>query len=139
MFMTNLYFFYFAERARFELANQFCRSHAFQACLFSHSSISPFLWAHSCELCLNFALFGYKNIFFFLYSHSFCAKSFDLCAFFAVLNALLWVNTLKYTFCVVVCDVFCLLLAHIIYLCDFVQHFCHISALVSLSAMGDRS
>ena len=31
-----------AERARFELANQFCRSHAFQACLFSHSSISPF-------------------------------------------------------------------------------------------------
>ena len=32
-----------AERARFELANQFCRSHAFQACLFSHSSISPFV------------------------------------------------------------------------------------------------
>ena len=33
-----------AERARFELANQFCRSHAFQACLFSHSSISPFFF-----------------------------------------------------------------------------------------------
>ena len=30
-----------AERARFELANPFGRSHAFQACLFSHSSISP--------------------------------------------------------------------------------------------------
>ena len=39
--------FSFAERARFELANQFCRSHAFQACLFSHSSISPLLFCHA--------------------------------------------------------------------------------------------
>ncbi len=30
-----------AERARFELASPFRRPHAFQACLFSHSSISP--------------------------------------------------------------------------------------------------
>ncbi len=30
-----------AERARFELAIRFWRTHAFQACLFSHSSISP--------------------------------------------------------------------------------------------------
>ena len=31
----------FAERARFELAIPFWGTHAFQACLFSHSSISP--------------------------------------------------------------------------------------------------
>ena len=30
-----------AERARFELAVHFWRTHAFQACLFNHSSISP--------------------------------------------------------------------------------------------------
>ena len=30
-----------AERARFELAIPFWGTHAFQACLFSHSSISP--------------------------------------------------------------------------------------------------
>ena len=95
--------------------------------------------ARSCELCLNFALFGYKNIFFFLYSHSFCAKSFNLCAFFVVLNVLLWVNTRKYTFCVAVCDVFDLFFAYIINLCDFSQHFYHISALVSLPPMGNRS
>ena len=33
--------FLFAERARFELAIPFWGTHAFQACLFSHSSISP--------------------------------------------------------------------------------------------------
>ena len=33
----------FAERARFELAIPFWGTHAFQACLFSHSSISPWL------------------------------------------------------------------------------------------------
>ena len=32
---------FFAERARFELAIPFWGTHAFQACLFSHSSISP--------------------------------------------------------------------------------------------------
>ena len=31
-----------AERARFELAIPFWGTHAFQACLFSHSSIFPF-------------------------------------------------------------------------------------------------
>ena len=30
-----------AERTGFEPANQFCRLHAFQACLFNHSSTSP--------------------------------------------------------------------------------------------------
>ena len=32
-----------AERTGFEPANRFCRLHAFQACLFNHSSTSPFL------------------------------------------------------------------------------------------------
>ena len=31
-----------AERTRFELVIHFWRIHAFQACLFNHSSISPF-------------------------------------------------------------------------------------------------
>ena len=31
-----------AERTGFEPANRFCRLHAFQACLFNHSSTSPF-------------------------------------------------------------------------------------------------
>ena len=31
----------FAERTGFEPANRFCRLHAFQACLFNHSSTSP--------------------------------------------------------------------------------------------------
>ena len=31
----------FAERTRFELVSRFRRLHAFQACLLSHSSISP--------------------------------------------------------------------------------------------------
>ena len=30
-----------AERTGFEPANRFCRLHAFQACLFNHSSTSP--------------------------------------------------------------------------------------------------
>ena len=30
-----------AERTGFEPASQFCRLHAFQACLFNHSSTSP--------------------------------------------------------------------------------------------------
>ena len=30
-----------AERTGFEPANQFCRLHAFQACLFNHSSTFP--------------------------------------------------------------------------------------------------
>ena len=33
----------FAERTGFEPANQFCRLHAFQACLFNHSSTSPMI------------------------------------------------------------------------------------------------
>ncbi len=32
----------FAERGGFEPPNRFCRLHAFQACLFSHSSTFPF-------------------------------------------------------------------------------------------------
>ena len=36
---------HFAERARFELAIPFWGTHAFQACLFSHSSISPIVTA----------------------------------------------------------------------------------------------
>ncbi len=36
-------FFFFAERTGFEPASQFCRLHAFQACLFNHSSTSPFV------------------------------------------------------------------------------------------------
>ena len=36
-------FLRFAERTGFEPANQFCRLHAFQACLFNHSSTSPYL------------------------------------------------------------------------------------------------
>ncbi len=32
---------FFAERTGFEPANRFCRLHAFQACLFNHSSTSP--------------------------------------------------------------------------------------------------
>ena len=71
MFLFSL----FAERARFELANQFCRSHAFQACLFSHSSISPFRDILPC-LVSYFTLFGYKNIYFFLHCHIFWTKSF---------------------------------------------------------------
>ena len=35
-----------------------------------------------------FALFGYKNIYFFLYYHSFWLKSFILSVFFVVLKAL---------------------------------------------------
>ena len=34
-----------AERPRFELGIRFWRIHAFQACLFSHSSIAPFRFA----------------------------------------------------------------------------------------------
>ena len=32
---------FIAERTGFEPANRFCRLHAFQACLFNHSSTSP--------------------------------------------------------------------------------------------------
>ena len=32
-----------AERTGFEPANRFCRLHAFQACLFNHSSTSPLI------------------------------------------------------------------------------------------------
>ena len=38
-FFPKLYCF--AERTGFEPANRFCRLHAFQACLFNHSSTSP--------------------------------------------------------------------------------------------------
>ena len=38
--------FPFAERPGFEPGNRFGRLHAFQACLFSHSSISPSTYAH---------------------------------------------------------------------------------------------
>ena len=38
-----------AERARFELAKPFRSLHAFQACLLSHSSISPVSSVHSCR------------------------------------------------------------------------------------------
>ena len=55
----------FAERARFELANQFCRSHAFQACLFSHSSISPFMGRTSVN-CVLTSRFSVTKIAFFL-------------------------------------------------------------------------
>ena len=40
---------YFAERTGFEPANRFCRLHAFQACLFNHSSTSPCLRLQSYE------------------------------------------------------------------------------------------
>ena len=40
-FRNQLPFHCLAERARFELAIPFWGTHAFQACLFSHSSISP--------------------------------------------------------------------------------------------------
>ena len=46
-----------AERPGFEPGNQFCRLHAFQACLFSHSSISPlvgFLSFAAAKVCLFF-------------------------------------------------------------------------------------
>ena len=36
----------YAERPGFEPGNRFGRLHAFQACLFSHSSISPSTCAH---------------------------------------------------------------------------------------------
>lgn len=35
----------FAEKAGFEPAKPFRGLHAFQACLFNHSSISPFAWS----------------------------------------------------------------------------------------------
>ena len=35
-------FLFLAERAGFEPAKHFWRLHAFQACLFNHSSISPY-------------------------------------------------------------------------------------------------
>ena len=41
--LTSLVFYRFAERTGFEPANQFCRLHAFQACLFNHSSTSPMI------------------------------------------------------------------------------------------------
>ena len=43
--------FFSAERTGFEPANRFCRLHAFQACLFNHSSTSP----------KNFRAQRYKN------------------------------------------------------------------------------
>ena len=39
--LTLIFFFRFAERRRFELLIPFWSIHAFQACLLSHSSISP--------------------------------------------------------------------------------------------------
>ena len=41
MCQMHIPFIHFAERTGFEPANQFCRLHAFQACLFNHSSTSP--------------------------------------------------------------------------------------------------
>ena len=43
---------------------------------------------------------------------------------------------LKYAFCIVVCDAFCLPFAHIVYLCNFAQHFHHVGALISLASIG---
>ena len=46
-----------AEREGFEPSKRFRRLHAFQACLFSHSSISPYesvLLVISCYVCLFF-------------------------------------------------------------------------------------
>ena len=40
-FSSELFAKYPAERTGFEPASQFCRLHAFQACLFNHSSTSP--------------------------------------------------------------------------------------------------
>ena len=40
-FLKALNPFHPAERTGFEPANRFCRLHAFQACLFNHSSTSP--------------------------------------------------------------------------------------------------
>ena len=86
-----------------------------------------------------FALFGYKDSFFSYTAIAFRQKVSAIMRFFIVLNALLLVYELKYTLCVVVCDIFCLLFAYIIYLCNFAQCFCHKCTLVSLAAIGDRS
>ena len=45
-----------AERTGFEPANRFCRLHAFQACLFNHSSTSPLRFAGA-----KLLLFGEKK------------------------------------------------------------------------------
>ena len=58
----------FAERGGFEPPNRFRRLHAFQACLFSHSSIFPFTfsWCKSNIFILNsdektIKLYGYSK------------------------------------------------------------------------------
>ena len=59
-----------AERTGFEPANRFCRLHAFQACLFNHSSTSPFVFAaaklqRKARNAKYFVLF--LSLFFYLY------------------------------------------------------------------------
>ena len=64
-----------AERAGFEPAKHFWRLHAFQACLFNHSSISPYFGLHNtiffkigCKLQRKSGIasdFSYKCILFF--------------------------------------------------------------------------
>ena len=67
MFILNLLF---AEKAGFEPAIRFWRIHAFQACLFNHSSISPHCVSteNTCKLRRNiiFPLFPATNILFLL-------------------------------------------------------------------------
>ena len=42
--------------------------------------------------------------------------------------------SLKNVLCIVGCDAICLLLAYIIYICDFAKYFCNIGTLVSLAS-----
>ena len=62
-FFIYLIIYIKAERGGFEPPNRFCRLHAFQACLFSHSSTFPyseelFLIAATC-CCNNFEVQNY--------------------------------------------------------------------------------
>ena len=57
--------------------------------------------------------------------------------FLAVLLVLSFGHTPENTFCIVVCDAFCFLLAYIVYVCHLLQYFCNVCAFVSFATIGD--
>ena len=81
-----------AERRGFEPRNRFGRLHAFQACLFSHSSISPFLTQKNALRTMHNAFRLQKYLFFIRVAH-YLGKNFSLqCPFwcFRLLTATLF-------------------------------------------------
>ena len=130
LYLFNSLFNLHAERGGFEPPIRFWRIHAFQACLFNHSSTSPIPGNISCHKCILFFLL-LKHYHFFILNKSF---------------KLIYFKTLKFIFgnskhfqSILTCSFRNEIIFFIVYLTQFSYHLAHIGTFISFTPIRHRS